>query len=192
MLGPRSRPRRSAGKNAGSRRTSDYRGVSFHKPSAKWRVRIKVGSSEVRLGYFATELQAAQRYDEAARVYHGQDAWLNFGANGVCAPLVPGGATHKAAACEPAAATRRAAQPRKRAPKAQPRGSVSPGASPERAATEEAAAATTAVAAYSSDYDSVNRASPPKAVDGDDGAERARESLLAAQLLFCLAADSKV
>ena len=120
-LPPRSRPRRSAGKDSG-RRTSNYRGVSFHKPSGKWRVRIKVGSQEVRLGYFATELDAAKRYDQAASQYHGADAWLNFGEAGAAA--VPAGtlaapATHKAAACQPASAAARASAGRQRKQKPQ-------------------------------------------------------------------------
>ena len=121
-LPPRSRPRRSAGKDSG-RRTSNYRGVSFHKPSGKWRVRIKVGSQEVRLGYFATELDAAKRYDQAASQYHGADAWLNFGEAGAAAAPPAGAlaapATHKAAACQPASAAARASAGRQRKQKPQ-------------------------------------------------------------------------
>jgi hypothetical protein len=125
-LAPRARPRRSAGKStAGSRRTSDFRGVSFHRPSGKWRARIKVGTQEVRLGYHATEQDAARRYDEAARHYHGEHAWLNFGPaadevsvpspDGSAAPALMMTAQHKAARCEPAgaAATRAAARRRR-------------------------------------------------------------------------------
>lgn len=117
-LPPRSRPRRSAGKDSG-RRTSNYRGVSFHKPSGKWRVRIKVGSQEVRLGYFATELDAAKRYDQAARQYHGADAWLNFGEEGEVPAAAVETATHKAASCQPASAAARASAGRQRKQKKQ-------------------------------------------------------------------------
>ena len=72
MAGLRVRPRKTgSAKDGVSRRTSSYRGVSYHRPSAKWRARIKVGSQEVRLGYFSTETEAAAAYDQAAMVYHG-------------------------------------------------------------------------------------------------------------------------
>jgi len=146
-LPPRSRPRRSAGKESG-RRTSNYRGVSFHKPSGKWRVRIKVGSQEVRLGYFSTELEAAHRYDDAARLYHGADAWLNFNSEGeqldtgLSAARRPAGAldaatvaapTHKAPHSQPASAAARAAQARAR--KAPAPLTVPQGAAPSAADT---------------------------------------------------------
>jgi hypothetical protein len=73
----------------------------------------QVGSQEVRLGYFTTELDAAKRYDQAAAQYHGADAWLNFGA-GAVDTLAAAPATHKAAACQPASAAARASAGRQR------------------------------------------------------------------------------
>ncbi len=197
-LPPRSRPRRSAGKQSGRGRTSDFRGVSFHKPSGKWRVRIKVGSTEIRLGYFATELQAAQRYDEAARVYHGDDAWLNFGgcgaaaasaeAGGVATPegvpptrAIPAdGVTHKAPYGQPASALMRASAPRRRRPAAGGLGGCLAAAAP---------AVTSSAAACSRDGAGGSVDAHGSATNVHDEAQaRAVEAVHAAQLLLRMAA----
>lgn len=59
-------------------RTSQYRGVGQAKASGRWRASIYVNRQRIHLGYYATELAAAQAYDEAALTYYGAQAILNF------------------------------------------------------------------------------------------------------------------
>ena len=42
-----------------------------------WRSGIKVDGKRIWLGYYATELEAAQAYNEAAKAHFGEYAWLN-------------------------------------------------------------------------------------------------------------------
>lgn len=56
---------------------SGYKGVSFYKPSSKWRARIKVDQKEIHLGHFNDIIDAAKAYNEAALKYFGEFAWLN-------------------------------------------------------------------------------------------------------------------
>jgi AP2 domain len=58
--------------------TSRYKGVSLHTLNGRWRARIKTDTGRVSLGVYATEEEAARAYDAAARVYHGEFAYLNF------------------------------------------------------------------------------------------------------------------
>ena len=64
---------------------SQYKGVSPVMPSnpqrnKPWRSRIKIPEkhSQISIGYFATEIEAAIAYDNAARLYFGEFARLNF------------------------------------------------------------------------------------------------------------------
>lgn len=43
-----------------------YRGVCWHKSSKTWTAMIKINNKNSTLGYFKDEIEAAQRYDEAA------------------------------------------------------------------------------------------------------------------------------
>jgi hypothetical protein len=47
-------------------KTSQFKGVCWHKPSQKWAAQIMVGRKRRHLGSFDTELEAAEKYDEAA------------------------------------------------------------------------------------------------------------------------------
>jgi hypothetical protein len=62
-------------KKAGGR--SKYKGASYVKGRKKWRVCINHNGQRIHLGYFDNEMDAAN--DEAARLYHGKFAVLNFG-----------------------------------------------------------------------------------------------------------------
>jgi hypothetical protein len=57
---------------------SQYKGVHFIPTSDRWRAAIYVKHKKHNLGTFATELDAAQAYDRAAKELHGQFAVLNF------------------------------------------------------------------------------------------------------------------
>lgn len=44
--------------------TSGYRGLTFHKQSQKWQVRIMVNKKNISLGYYNTKEEAAKAYDD--------------------------------------------------------------------------------------------------------------------------------
>ncbi len=58
--------------------TSNYKGVSWHKPLNKWRAAISINSKKIFLGYYSSENKAARAYDEAARKHFGEFAYTNF------------------------------------------------------------------------------------------------------------------
>ncbi len=65
-------------------KSSSYRGVTFFRSRNKWCAQIRadrgygVGVKHINLGYFDDEESAAHRYDEAAVLYFGEFASLNF------------------------------------------------------------------------------------------------------------------
>jgi hypothetical protein len=65
-----------------SKRTSIYKGVSFYQKkkglNKKWRAVITAHKQTYNLGYFQTEIEAAQAYDKKAKELHGEFAKLNF------------------------------------------------------------------------------------------------------------------
>ncbi|EFJ49125.1 hypothetical protein VOLCADRAFT_89954 [Volvox carteri f. nagariensis] len=62
-----------------ARGRSQFRGVSWHKGSAKWHANIWTGDGKQKcLGYFSSEEAAALAYDAAARKAFGTAAKLNF------------------------------------------------------------------------------------------------------------------
>jgi hypothetical protein len=62
--------------HAGS--SSVYKGVYFNKQKNKWQVTIMLDGKNKHLGLFDDEQEAARKYDEYARVHHGEFARLNF------------------------------------------------------------------------------------------------------------------
>lgn len=58
--------------------TTGYKGVSLDKRYGKYRAQIAINGKYTGIGYFTTGLEAAKRYDEYAKKYHGQFAKLNF------------------------------------------------------------------------------------------------------------------
>jgi hypothetical protein len=58
--------------------SSSYKGVDWRTSHNKWRASIKLNQKKKFLGHFQTELEAAQAYDAAAIILHGEFALLNF------------------------------------------------------------------------------------------------------------------
>ena len=57
-------------------RSSEYRGVS--RRYGKWKARIRQEGTDIIIGDYDNELDAARAYDKKARVMHGEKAQLNF------------------------------------------------------------------------------------------------------------------
>lgn len=58
--------------------TSIFKGVSFHKKDKKWRAQIQKDGIKYHLGSFNTEVEAAIRYNMAAKEMFGEYARLNI------------------------------------------------------------------------------------------------------------------
>lgn len=56
---------------------SGFKGVVWDKVAKKWKAQISVNYKCLFLGYFIDKLDAARKYNEAAKVYHGEYANLN-------------------------------------------------------------------------------------------------------------------
>lgn len=56
---------------------SKYKGVTWHKANSKWQVQIVTPEKRIYLGCFESEIEAAQVYNAAARIHHGEFAHLN-------------------------------------------------------------------------------------------------------------------
>lgn len=61
---------------SGSR--SQFKGVHWDRRCNKWFAQIVARGKQIYLGICASELEAAIRYDNAARIHHGDFAFLNF------------------------------------------------------------------------------------------------------------------
>lgn len=81
-LATRTENARNCGPHKRRNGSSQYKGVSLFRPTGKWRAEIRVdtpkGKRSLHLGYFASEVEAAKAYDDAARQHHGEFAYLNF------------------------------------------------------------------------------------------------------------------
>ncbi len=58
--------------------TSQYKGVCWHRRSAKWRAYITVKGRQISLGHFDSEEEAAFAYDMKAHELFGEFALTNF------------------------------------------------------------------------------------------------------------------
>ena len=59
----------------GKRKTSQYKGVFWHKHCNKWAVCV---SRNHWIGLFDDEIEAAKAYDKSTKDLYGEFAWLNF------------------------------------------------------------------------------------------------------------------
>lgn len=57
---------------------SQFKGVSWHKLTGKWQVRICLNGKFLHIGLFNSEIDAAKAYDSAALKYFGEFARLNL------------------------------------------------------------------------------------------------------------------
>lgn len=65
--------------NSDPGKTSQFKGVyKDSRQSVRWRAQIRVSGKTLKLGDFGTELEAARKYDSAARHFYGEYALLNF------------------------------------------------------------------------------------------------------------------
>ena len=68
--------------NQGNRRkdtksAAPYKGICWYKSRSKWVAGISVNNKRVNLGYYATAIEAARAYDEAAKAHFGSFALIN-------------------------------------------------------------------------------------------------------------------
>lgn len=61
-----------------SNNKSGFKGVSWSRAANRWTARIKINRNYKYLGLFDSAKEAAHIYDEAAKKYHGEFAYLNF------------------------------------------------------------------------------------------------------------------
>ena len=57
--------------------TSVYKGVSYYKPTGKWKASLRNAGKENYLGYFTDEREAAEAYNKAALEHFGVFARVN-------------------------------------------------------------------------------------------------------------------
>jgi len=67
----------NAGNRFNSTNSSGYKGVTWNKRSKKWNAQIKKDGKSINLGYFVEILNAATIYNNAAKEYYGEFAYLN-------------------------------------------------------------------------------------------------------------------
>lgn len=58
--------------------SSKYKGVSFRSDIKKYRVRIQLNKKLLTIGYFESEVEAAKKYNEYAKIHYGEFARLNI------------------------------------------------------------------------------------------------------------------
>lgn len=62
--------------------TSAYKGVSWQRQKRAWRAQITSRGKRIHIGLFASEVDAAHAYDDAARALHREFATVNFPRDG--------------------------------------------------------------------------------------------------------------
>ena len=57
-------------------KTTKHKGISYHKPSNKWRSRISINGKTIYLGYYINEIEAAKAYEKKAIEIFGEFAHI--------------------------------------------------------------------------------------------------------------------
>jgi hypothetical protein len=57
-------------------KNTKHKGISFHKPSNKWRARISINGKTTYLGYYINEIEAAYAYEKKAIELYGEFAHI--------------------------------------------------------------------------------------------------------------------
>jgi hypothetical protein len=58
--------------------TSGYKGVSWKKSANRWCAQLRANGKCVYSMYFTDKIEAAKAYDDVAKKFHGEFAYLNF------------------------------------------------------------------------------------------------------------------
>lgn len=58
--------------------SSGFKGVTWQKDCSRWKAQIKVNYKNIHIGIFKIKEDAARAYNEAAKKYFGDFAWLNI------------------------------------------------------------------------------------------------------------------
>src|SRR5579863_1550584 len=61
--------------------TSGYKGVCWYRSKNRWKAALNIKGKCVWTGLFKNKEEAAHAYDEAAKLHHGEFAYLNFPAH---------------------------------------------------------------------------------------------------------------
>jgi hypothetical protein len=56
---------------------SGYRGVYWDNNTKRWQAKINLNKKSIFLGTFRTAIDAAKKYNEASRIYHGKYGYIN-------------------------------------------------------------------------------------------------------------------
>jgi hypothetical protein len=67
--------------NRKPQRNKQYKGITKHKRSKPWKAKIFYNNRHIHIGYYKTQIEAAKAYDQAAKKYFGEFAYLNFPEN---------------------------------------------------------------------------------------------------------------
>lgn len=71
--------RKSVESYNGESTSSRFKGVVFHRQRQKWQAQIQINGERKYLGYFDSEIGAAEAYNDAATEFHGEFVEINEG-----------------------------------------------------------------------------------------------------------------
>lgn len=57
--------------------TSKFKGVHWYKATEKWQSQVQINGKKTHIGFFDSEVEAAKAYNEKAKEFHGNFAFIN-------------------------------------------------------------------------------------------------------------------